>query len=192
VVTVEADEELKARRGGSSLGEKTVRQIRETKQDITRVSQPDYCWGKRQLPDAILEENAGGLSGAVMISGEATYFGKYDSADEGTGTPAFEIVQTNSSVFGVSLPQAVLVKHGLAKVVNRRLRATAKGLAAQIEVYVPKKKRLAKLPLVDVGPSTKAVADLTVAAVAWLQGEPEEKADGYKINHPQVQIYIPT
>lgn len=191
VTIVDATEELEAERNGKLLGRKTVRQVRTTKGNVTTVDQPDYCWMDRLLPSAELVENSDGFNGVPDISGEATYFGKYDDVDEGTGTPALKTAQTNSSVFGLALPQADLIKHGLAEKVNGKLRATPKGLAARVDVYVPKMRRLARLPLVDVGPSTTAVADLTAAAVAWLQNKPEEKADGYKIDHPIVEIRIP-
>ena len=64
------------------------------------------------------------------------------------------------------------------------LRATAKGLAARVEVYFPDKKRLIRVPIVDVGPgktNPPRVTDLTVAAACFLLDEPDtSKAKGYK------------
>jgi peptidoglycan hydrolase-like protein with peptidoglycan-binding domain len=180
VELIEAVETLSARRDHKSLGDpKAARQTRRKQDGVTEVTQHDYCWGGRALPDARLTDRASGLSSeAGAFAGRATFFGKGDDQDEGTGTPAFGRVQTNSSVFGISLPKKRLINEGLATVkADGALEATAKGLAARVEVFFAGTGRRALLPLVDVGPSptVDAVADLTVAATAFLQGKTEEQ-----------------
>ena len=120
-----------------------------------------------------------------LFKGKATYFGKFDNIDEGTGSPLWGTVQTNSSVFGVSLKRRRLLDEGLAiEDADKVLRPTTKGLRAMVEVYYAKTGRMARLPLVDVGPSPsiKAVVDLTVAATAFLQAKFEDgkNEDGSK------------
>jgi hypothetical protein len=83
-------------------------------------------------------------------------------------------VQTDSSVFGVSLKKARLIALELAREERGILHPTDKGLRAVVEVFFPETGRLARLPLVDVGPGNAgaartAIADLTVAATAFLQ-----------------------
>ena len=64
-----------------------------------------------------------------------------------------------------------------------------KGLRAIVEVFYPDTGRLVRLPLVDVGPGTSgpartAIADLTVAATAFLQELTEQdikKLDNIKV-----------
>ena len=68
---------------------------------------------------------------------------------------------------------------GLATEQKGILHPTEKGLRAVVEVFFPATGRLARLPLVDVGPGTAggaktAIADLTVAATAFLQGLTED------------------
>jgi peptidoglycan hydrolase-like protein with peptidoglycan-binding domain len=179
VEVIEATETLTAKRDGRNLGEpRAARQTRRKENGVTRVTQTDYCWGgDRALPDAELHDHAAGLSSQDgAFEGKATFFGKGDRLDEGTGTPAFKTVQTNSSVFGVSLPRQRLIDAGLAESRGGVLRATAAGLTARVEVFFPLTSRRALLPLVDVGPAprTRAAADLTVAATAFLQGKTED------------------
>jgi hypothetical protein len=83
-------------------------------------------------------------------------------------------MQTDSSVFGISLKKARLLELGLAIEQKGVLHPTDKGLRAVVEVFFPGTGRLARLPLVDIGPSNTgaartAIADLTVAAAAFLQ-----------------------
>jgi hypothetical protein len=70
--------------------------------------------------------------------------------------------------------------------------ATSRGLQALIDVYNKVERRLLRAPIVDVGPgrSTGRPIDLTVAAAAFLQDEPEEKAKGNKLDNIQVAIRI--
>jgi hypothetical protein len=177
VKVIDATETLTAFRNRHALGPpRTVRQVRTAKAGTSVIEQPDYCWGKRTLPSAELVENHAGFGqGSGIFEGKATYFGKSDTEDEGTGAPAFGTVQTDSSVFGIALKKARLISEGLAtEDANRVLHPTEKGLRAIVEVYFPDTSRLVRLPLVDVGPGTTgpaktAVADLTVAATAFLQ-----------------------
>jgi hypothetical protein len=179
-VIIDAAETLTARRDGHSLGSpRTVNQIRTTRGNVTTVHQPDYCWGSRTLPDAETEENHPGFDGdSSVFTGKATFFGKSDNVDEGTGTPAFGTVQTNSSVFGISLKRARLLSEGLAEEdADGVLIPTEKGLRARVEVFFASTRRLVRLPLVDVGPSPSinAIADLTVAATVFLQKLTEDE-----------------
>jgi peptidoglycan hydrolase-like protein with peptidoglycan-binding domain len=197
-IVTDAFETLTAKREGHSLGmPRTVRQIRTRRENLTIVHQPDYCWGSRTLPDAELEENHPGLSGeAGVFSGRATFFGKGDNVDEGTGTPAYGTTQTNSSVFSVSLKRAKLLAEGLATEDSAgSLQPTEKGLRARVEVFFPDTNRLVRLPLMDVGPrpSINAIADLTVAATVFLQELTEDeviKPNSGQIANIQVQARI--
>lgn len=182
ISVIDAVETLTAFRDAKSLGpDRTVRQVRTKTSEKTVIEQPDYCWGRRTLPNAELVEVSQGFEAARdVFKGKATFFGKGDKQDEGTGGPVFGTVQTNSSVFGVSLKKAHLLELGLMTEQRGVLRPTEKGLQAIVEVFFPDTKRLARLPLVDIGPGTSgpartAVADLTVAATAFLQGRTEEE-----------------
>jgi hypothetical protein len=195
---IDATETVTAKREGHSLGAvRSVRQIRTKRGGITTVHQPDYCWGTRTLPDAELTENHPGFGGsASVLSGRATFFGKSDDVDEGTGTPAYGTVQTNSSVFGISLKRALLLSEGLAaQDSNHSLQPTEKGLQAKVEVFFPATRRMVSLPLVDVGPAPRinAIADLTVAASVFLQKLTEdevEKPNAGNIDNIEVQARI--
>jgi hypothetical protein len=196
VTIIDASETLSAFRNGHSLGpDRTVRQVRTTKAGATVIEQSAYCWGKRALPNAELVDESDGFGDqSETFEGKATFFGKSDTEDEGTGTPAFGTAQTNSSVFGISLRRARLISEGLVhQDDNGVVHATNKGLRAIVEVYFPDTKRLARLPLVDIGPGTSggaktAVADLTVAATAFLQKFAEK--DLHKLENIQVLARI--
>ena len=116
VEVIDATETLTAFRDGHALGDaRTVRQVRTKKDGKTLIEQPDYCWGK-PLPNAELIESSPGFGHkADFFEGKATFFGKSDTEDEGTGSAAFGTVQTDSSVFGVSLKRARLISEGLAR-----------------------------------------------------------------------------
>ena len=193
---IDASETLTAFRDGHSLGAaRRVRQVRKKHNGVTVVEQPDYCWGRRQLLGAELVESYPGFGDDPSVfKGKATFFGKSDSEDEGTGTGAFGTVQTDSSVFGVSLKRARLLAEGLVtENAHHVLHPTDKGLHAIVEVFFPHSGRLVRLPLVDVGPGTTgpaktAVADLTVAATAFLQKLTED--DIKKLDNIQVHARI--
>lgn len=180
-IVIDAFETLTAKREGHSLGlPKTVRQIRTQRGNLTTIHQPDYCWGSRTLLDAETEENSPGFAATAsgVFTGRATFFGKSDQEDEGTGTPAYGTTQNNSSVFGISLKRARLLAEGLAtEDSDGSLLPTDKGLRARVEVFFPDTNRLVRVPLVDVGPSPSinAVADLTVAASVFLQKLTEDE-----------------
>lgn len=196
VEVVDATETLSASRDGHALGApRTVRQVRTKNDGKSVVEQRDYCWGKRTLPSAELLDNHPGFGqDDSVFAGKATFFGKSDPEDEGTGTGAFGTVQTNSSVFGVSLKRARLLAEKLAmEDENRVLHPTDKGLRAVVEVFFPESGRLARLPLVDVGPGTSgpartAIADLTVAAACFLQKLDEK--DIKKLDNIVVQARV--
>jgi len=194
----DAAETLTAKREGHSLGlPRTVRQIRTKRGGITTAHQPDYCWGSRQLPDAELVENHPGFDDEDgVFSGRATFFGKSDKEDEGTGSPAFGTVQTNSSVFGISLKRRRLLDEELAtEDDDGSLHPSEKGLRARVEVFFPEIRRLVRLPLVDEGPGPRinAIADLTVAATVFLQKLTEDevtKKDSGRIDNIEVEARI--
>jgi hypothetical protein len=190
--TISATETLSAFRDGHSLGPvRPVQQVRKTVGNFTRVDQSNYCWGTRSLLHAELVVDYNGFeNGTDVYSGRATFFGKWDTEDEGTGTPAFGTVQTDSSVFGVSLKRSFLVSYGLAQVVNGVFHATGLGLRAVVEVFFKDTKRLIRAPIVDEGPGEgiNAIADLTVAASAFLQNLTEE--DYSKLDNIAVDLRI--
>jgi hypothetical protein len=192
---IEAVETLTAFRDGKSLGQpRTVRQIRTKNAGTTVVEQAEYCWDKRSLPSAELVDVSQGLGGGSgVFKGKATFFGKGDTEDEGTGGTVFGRVQTNSSVFGASLKKARLLDLGLVSEPKGILHPTDKGLRALVEVFFPDTGRLARLPLVDIGPGNAgaartAVADLTVAATAFLQRLTED--DIKSLDNINVQVRV--
>jgi hypothetical protein len=158
------------------------------------VEQAEYCWDKRSLPSAELVDVSRGLGGGSgVFKGKATFFGKGDTEDEGTGGTVFGRVQTDSSVFGASLKKARLLELGLVTEKKGVLHPTDKGLRALVEVFFPDTGRLARLPLVDIGPGNTggartAVADLTVAATAFLQRLTED--DIKKLDNINVQARV--
>jgi hypothetical protein len=192
VEIIDAIETVTAFRDGHSLGQpRNVRQVLEKRDGVGTVHQADYCWGKRSLPDAsLVDDHPGFGTDPSVFAGKATFFGKGDTEDEGTGSPAFGTVQTDSSVFGISLKKSKLLKEGLVEVIDEVLHVTDKGLRALVEVYFPSTRRLVRLPLVDQGPgeTIKAVADLTVAASAFLQKMTED--DLKNLDNIQVQARI--
>jgi hypothetical protein len=188
---IDATETLTAFRDGKKLGpERTVRQVRSKHDGVAVIEQPDYCWRKRTLPNAELVDSHPGFgSDPTVFSGKATFFGKGDNIDEGTGSPALGAVQTDSSVFGISLKKDHQIAEGLAVLdAKRRFQPTEKGLRAVVEVFFAKTGRLVRLPIVDVGPRTDAIIDLTVAASAFLQKLTED--DFKKLGNIPIQARI--
>jgi hypothetical protein len=192
VEIIDASETVTAFRDGHSLGKsRNVRRVLEKRDGVATVHQADYCWGKRSLPEArLVDDHPGFGTDPSVFAGKATFFGKGDTEDEGTGTAAFGTVQTDSSVFGISLKRSKLVNEGLVEVIDGVLHPTDKGLSALVEVYFPSTRRLVRLPLVDQGPgeTIKAVVDLTVAASAFLQKMTEEELKN--LDNIQVQARI--
>lgn len=175
---ISATEILSAFRDGHSLGPaRQVQQTRATIGNLIRVDQPAYCWSSRTLPHAELLTGCDKFpADSEIFSGRGTFFGKWDTQDEGTGAPAFGTVQTNSSVFGVSLKRSFLLAYGLARLDNGVFHATGLGLRAIVEIYFSKTRQLLRAPIVDEGPTERidAIADLTVAASAFLQNLTEQ------------------
>jgi hypothetical protein len=166
-VVTQAQETLKAIRGQTNYGSKVVSQRRIQQGNVHTVQQPNYCWENRVLPDAFLEENSGGFPSDIqVVGGKATQFGKKDSEDEGTGSELLKVVQTNSDVFGASLKSSRLVTTFGAPLKN-----SAQLLTALVEIYNPKSRRFARVPIVDLGPSESLAAqiDLTLALDQFLQ-----------------------
>jgi hypothetical protein len=97
-------------------------------------------------------------------------------------------------VFGVSLKKAHLIAEKLmTEDKNQVVQPTDKGLHAIVEVFFPATGRLARLPLVDIGPGTTgpaktAIADLTVSATAFLQTRTEKEIK--KLDNIVVQARI--
>jgi hypothetical protein len=98
---------------------------------------------------------------------KATQFGKFDRQDEGTGSPDMGLVQTNSEVFGGSVKVSVMVT-----LFGTKWRQNQKRFSAMIDVLFPDKKRMVRVPLVDVGPGENAPShaevDLTWASDLFL------------------------
>jgi hypothetical protein len=166
-IVIEAQETLKAIRGPTTFGPKVVVQRRVQQGNVQTVQQPNYCWENRTLPDAFLEQNSGGFPSDIqVVGGKATQFGKRDSEDEGTGSELLKVVQTNSDVLGASLKASRLVATFGAPLKN-----SAQLLTALVEIYNPKSRRFARVPIVDVGPSENLAAqiDLTLALDQFLQ-----------------------
>lgn len=166
-IVIDAQETLSAVRGATNFGSKAVSHRRVKQRNIQVVQQAHYSWGERILPDAILVENFDGFPSDVqVVTGKATQFGKKDSEDEGTGSEWLKVVQTNSEVFGVSLKKSRLVATFGAPGSN-----SAQLLNALVEVFNPQSKRLARVPIVDVGPkeTLPAQIDLTLALDQFLK-----------------------
>jgi hypothetical protein len=102
----------------------------------------------------------------------ASRFGKNDKEDEGTGSPAMGLVQTNSEVFGASIKVSKMVEH-----FGENWPENPRRLGTLIEVHSARTGRLVRVPLVDVGPgeAIRAEVDLTWACDQFLgtkgQGE---------------------
>jgi len=105
---------------------------------------------------------------------KSTQFGKFDKQDLGTGSEVFGITQTNSEVFGVSLKES-----RLKKIFGNNYKTNPKRLTALVEVYLDDSNRLARVPLVDIGPGETKPAhiDLTWAVDQFLKTEGEKIVD---------------
>jgi len=147
---------------------------------VTTVDQNNYSYANRKLAQAILSENVNGLATDVPAGFTATQprqviasqFGKNDKTDEGTGSPAMGLVQTNSEVFGASIKVSKMVENfGAGWTSNPRR------LTALIEIHSARTKRRVRVQLVDVGPgeTIPAEVDLTWACDQFLgtQGQGE-------------------
>jgi peptidoglycan hydrolase-like protein with peptidoglycan-binding domain len=177
-----AIETLTAVRNGQALGPKRAnwKQVRQGK--AMTVEQPDYAWGARALPHAILMEDSDGIANKAPAgftatkteNRKSTQFGKFDSIDEGTGSEVFGVTQTNSDVFGASVKRSRLIA-----VFGQNFDSNPKRLDAMVEIYLPEKRRYACVPLVDVGPGEAQPAhiDLTFALDRFLGTEGEKDVD---------------
>jgi hypothetical protein len=80
---------------------------------------------------------------------KATQLGKKDRRDEGTGSPDMGLIQTNSEVFGGSVKVSVM-----ADIFGTKWRRNGKRLGAMSSVLFLDRKRMVRVPLVDMGPAT--------------------------------------
>jgi hypothetical protein len=107
------------------------------------------------------------LKEAGVDAVKATQFWKNDREDEGTGSPLMGLIQTNSEVFGASVKISVM-----ANIFGSDWRNNEKRLRAMIEIYFAGKKRMVRVPLVDLGPGENAPShaevDLTWACDQFL------------------------
>ncbi len=174
-VVTEANEDLTAIRTDGLNSSLTASCRRVQQGNTTIVHQVSYSYKQRALSDSTLVTNVDDLSLPVPAGFQptpaktvkATQFGKNDRQDEGTGSPDMGLIQTNSEVFGGSVKVSVMVK-----TFGTNWRSNSKRLGAMIDVFFPGKKRLIRVPLVDVGPGESAPShaevDLTWASDQFL------------------------
>jgi hypothetical protein len=172
---IEATENLTARRTGGFSGSLTASCRRVQKGDTTIIHQVNYSYRQRVLADATAMTGVPGFSLAVpngfqptaVKQAKATQFGKNDHSDEGTGSPDMGLIQTNSDVFGGSVKISVM-----EQIFGANWRTNNKRLGAMIDVFFAPKKRMVRVPLVDVGPGehakSHAEVDLTLASDQFL------------------------
>jgi hypothetical protein len=164
-VVMVGKETLEAKRGQTLFPSVEASQRRVVKNRIHEIEQDGYCHSGRKLPNARFIENHPGLTGPGVRDGFSTQFGKSDDLDEGTGSETFGITQTSSEVCGCSVKKSILIDWFGAGFAQdpRRLRA-------MVEVHFPRRRRYARVPLTDVGPSetVRAVIDLTWAVDQFL------------------------
>lgn len=177
---ITAQEELTAKRTGGFSGALTASCARTRVGDIETVEQQDYSYDSRVLPVSTLWFNSASFPTEVPPGYQATdprdviasQFGKNDREDEGTGSPDMGLVQTNSEVFGASVKVSVM-----RRVFGESWKHNPKRLSALAEIFCGRTHRVARVPLVDVGPgeSIRAEVDLTWASDQFLgtggQGE---------------------
>jgi hypothetical protein len=174
-VVIEATEQMTASRTGGMNGSLTASCRRVRRDNITAVTQLNYSYKNRVLPESILTTDVLGFTLAVpegfnatsARGGVATQFGKNDRDDEGTGSPDMGLVQTNSEVFGASLKISIM-----ENLFGQNWRTNSKRLNAMIDVLFAEKKPLVRVPLVDVGPGenlpSHAEVDLMWASDQFL------------------------
>jgi hypothetical protein len=174
-IVIEATEALSAFRTDGLDATLTAFCQRVQKGDVTTVQQRNYSYKGRQLPDSTLFTNIhdfsddvpSGFQATPAKTVKATQFGKNDREDEGTGSPLMGLIQTNSEVFGGSVKISVM-----KSIFGTNWRTNEKRLSALIEVLFPDKKRLVRVPLVDLGPAENAPShaevDLTWACDQFL------------------------
>jgi hypothetical protein len=163
---VEATEQLAATRTGGFDATLSASCRRVRQGNTTTVEQNDYCYSGRKLPLATLFQKSDEIPSDAPAGFDATpvrlviasQFGKNDRDDEGTGSPAMGLVQTNSEVFGASIKVSKMVEHFGANWAKNPLR-----LAALIEVHSAKTARRVQVPLVDVGPGENIPAEVDLS-----------------------------
>lgn len=167
-VVIEASETIEAYRSGNHGGPKPAWQRRVRKGNVTEIEQRGYTYMERALPGATLMEGHGGLgNGSDVYHEVSTRFGKTDDEDGGTGSEYYKVVQTCSDVWGCSVTKKINKKW-----FGENYGSNPARLTAMVEVYFPKTKRYAKVPLIDVGPGETAASgakiDLSVALDGFL------------------------
>jgi hypothetical protein len=174
-VVTDATEQLKAKRVDGLDGSLSAHWRRVQKGNTFTIRQEDYSYAGRILPDGALFLESGGLpsstpdgfTGTAPRTVIATQFGKGDTEDEGTGSPAMGTVQTNSDVVGGSVKVSVM-----AEVFGANWRHDDRRLRALIEVFFDRSRRMVRVPLVDIGPGENAPShaevDLTLACDKFL------------------------
>lgn len=172
---IEATENLTAKRTGSLNASLTASCRRVQQGDTTIIHQVNYSYKQRMLPDSTTMTGVTSLSlpvpsgfqSTAVKQVKATQFGKNDHQDEGTGTPDMGLIQTNSEVFGGSVKVSVM-----KAIFGTSWRTNSKRLGAMIDVFFAAKKRMIRVPLVDVGPGENAPShaevDLTWASDQFL------------------------
>lgn len=175
-LVIEATEALSADREDGLNATLTASCRRVEKDGIMTVQQKNYSYKTRELPDSTLLYNLtgfppdppAGFRATPVKTVKATQFGKNDTEDEGTGSPLMGLIQTNSEVFGASVKMSVM-----ADLFGPQWRKNEKRLSALIEVYSTNKKKMARVPLVDIGPGehapSHAEVDLTWACDQFLE-----------------------
>jgi hypothetical protein len=175
-VVTEATESMNAYRKDTGLNGKLTGFWRRVQQGtVLTVQQGNYSYQGRQLAASILYQRIDGIPtqappgfvGTPVRRVKATQFGKFDRQDEGTGSPFMGCIQTNSDVFGGSVKISIM-----KKTFGANWKKNVKRLSAMIEVFFPYKRRLVRVPLVDVGPGENAPSgaevDLTWACDQFL------------------------
>lgn len=172
-ILISATEDMKASRQDGLDGSLTASWKWTQVNDVISVEQRNYSYTGREIPAAGLFTKIGefpldvipGFTASDVLDVIASQFGKNDKEDEGTGSPDMGTVQTNSEVIGASLKISVM-----KSLFSQDWKENAKRLGALAEIYNPDTLRLARVPLVDVGPgeSIPAEIDLTWATDQFL------------------------
>jgi|ERR1051325_3178490 hypothetical protein len=178
----EATEQLSAVRDNELDSSLTAKWRQHEKGNVIDVQQTNYSYKNRVLPAVTLFTNLtdipadvpSGFTATAVKAVIASQFGKNDHQDEGTGSTTMGIVQTNSEVFGASVKVSVM-----KTVFGADWKSNPKRLGALADVYFPDKKRMVRVPLVDIGPGEgiPAEVDLTWASDQFLgtQGQAHVK-----------------
>ena len=160
-VVLTGEETLEAMRGSKHYGPLVARQRRVILAGVHEIEQDGYCLDGRKPPNARFVENHPALTGPGVRNGYSTRFGKSDDMDEGTGSQHFGIPQTCSEICGCSVRGSILTKW-----LGEQYTTDPRRLTAMVEVYFPRKRRYARLPLIDVGPAETARADIDLSWAA--------------------------